>query len=175
MRCTRGPSEGAIGWHCDGGYASSTVQLTLNDDTEYKGGRLCFFTPWRGVEVLERKAGSLTTHSTKVLHAVTRLTSGTRYSLFVVDVNNGLGETGVLDVDLDDMRTFIAAAPAVKQPTIEPCVICCDRVADTVLIPCGHLSACFQCIAPSADDDDAECPMCNTIIEKVQKINFKTT
>ena len=37
MRCTRGPSAGAIGWHFDGGYASQTVQLALNDDTEYEG------------------------------------------------------------------------------------------------------------------------------------------
>jgi hypothetical protein len=37
MRCTRGPSGGAIGWHFDGGYASHTVQLALNDDSEYEG------------------------------------------------------------------------------------------------------------------------------------------
>ena len=39
MRCTRGPSEGAIGWHYDNRHYAgpSTVQLALNDDTEYEG------------------------------------------------------------------------------------------------------------------------------------------
>jgi ubiquitin len=37
MRCTRGPTEGAIGWHFDGVYAQQTVQLALNDDNEYEG------------------------------------------------------------------------------------------------------------------------------------------
>eukprot|EP00971_Amphidinium_carterae_P025792 508927-Amphidinium_carterae.1 len=39
LRCTRGPVDGAIGWHFDGGYATQTVQIALNDHTEYKGGR----------------------------------------------------------------------------------------------------------------------------------------
>lgn len=92
LRCTRGPVSGAIDWHFDGGYASDTVQLTLNDDSEYEGGRLCFFTQARGVEVLNRRAGDLTKHDRNVLHAVTRLTAGTRYSLLVVDRYNGLGD-----------------------------------------------------------------------------------
>jgi large subunit ribosomal protein L40e len=39
MRCTRGPSAGAIGWHFDGTYATMapTVQLALNNDSEYAG------------------------------------------------------------------------------------------------------------------------------------------
>lgn len=33
---------GCIGFHCDGSYATNTVQVTLNDD--YTGGELMFFT-----------------------------------------------------------------------------------------------------------------------------------
>jgi ubiquitin len=39
FRCTRGPSRGAIGWHFDGGYSTATVQLALNDVSEYEGGQ----------------------------------------------------------------------------------------------------------------------------------------
>jgi hypothetical protein len=48
LRCTRGPTPGAIGWHFDGDYATHTVQLALNDDSEYEGetplhsSSLCF-------------------------------------------------------------------------------------------------------------------------------------
>ena len=39
MRRTEGPLDGCIGFHVDGGYASRTAQLTLNDDSLYNGGR----------------------------------------------------------------------------------------------------------------------------------------
>lgn len=57
LRYTRGPSHGAIGWHFDRGHASATVQLSLNDDSEYKWGRLCFSTPEKGVVIPKRYAG----------------------------------------------------------------------------------------------------------------------
>lgn len=98
MRCTRGPVEGAIGWHFDGPYATVTVQIALNDDSEYEGGRLCFYTKSKGVQVMQRNAGFTTIHKQNILHAVTRLTAGTRYSLFVVDDANGLGDTDVFNV-----------------------------------------------------------------------------
>lgn len=39
LRCTKGPSTGAIAWHFDNFYGcgSNTVQVALNDDTEYEG------------------------------------------------------------------------------------------------------------------------------------------
>jgi hypothetical protein len=101
MRCTREKTPGAIAWHFDGNYACQTVQLALNDDTEYEGGRLCFFTKAKGVEVLQRNAGDITKHCSKVLHGVTPLTKGTRYSLFVVDKTNGLGDKCVIDPDVE--------------------------------------------------------------------------
>jgi large subunit ribosomal protein L40e len=76
MRCTMGPVGGAIGWHFDGTYATETVQIALNDCSEYEGGRLCYFTSEDGVEVLERQAGDITKHGPETLHAVTKLVSG---------------------------------------------------------------------------------------------------
>jgi ubiquitin len=112
FRCTRGPVPGAIGWHYDGNYASNTAQLVLNNPTEYTGGRLCYFTKEKGVEVLDRQAGDITKHGTKTLHAVTQLTAGTRYSLFVVDKENGLGETSVIEPDVALVEQILASIVA---------------------------------------------------------------
>ena len=74
---------------------SSTVQITLNSDSEYVGGRLCFYAPDKGITIPDRRrAGTMTIHDDFQMHAVTRLVSGTRYSLFVVDRGNGLGDKG---------------------------------------------------------------------------------
>lgn len=99
LRRTKGPVPGAIGWHFDGNYATQTVQIALNDDTEYKGGRLCYFTEERGVEVLSRQTGDITKHGVHSMHGVTRVEEGTRYSLFVVDEMNGLGDELVIIPD----------------------------------------------------------------------------
>ncbi len=110
LRCTRGPAPGAIAWHFDGGYATDTVQVALNDDTEYEGGRLCYFTEESGVQVLQRSAGDITKHGRESMHAVTRLTSGSRYSLFVVDQENGLGEVQVVEPSLELTVHILAIA-----------------------------------------------------------------
>ncbi len=108
LRCTKGPSPGAIGWHFDGVYASNTVQLALNDASAYEGGRLCYFTETKGVEVLERKEGDISRHNACSLHAVTKLTSGTRYSLFVVDESNGLGDGDVIKPSVELTKRIVS-------------------------------------------------------------------
>lgn len=114
LRRTEGSVElGCIDFHCDGGYATNTIQIALNDDTEYDGGKLCFVTPRPRpratatgsprlkleLTVPKRYAGTMTGHKRDVLHAVTKLHRGVRYSLFVVDRRNGLGENDVKCVD----------------------------------------------------------------------------
>ena len=95
LRRTSGPSPGCIAFHVDGGYASKTVQIALNDDKDYDGGNLCFVTGAGQLSVPKRKPGTMTAHDASILHGVTKLHSGTRYSLFVVDRDNGLGEKDV--------------------------------------------------------------------------------
>mmetsp|Transcript_5067 Transcript_5067/g.7503 ORF Transcript_5067/g.7503 Transcript_5067/m.7503 type:complete len:410 (-) Transcript_5067:41-1270(-) len=118
LRYTKGPSKGAIGWHFDGFYASQTVQLALNADTEYKGGRLCFFSPVRGLEIPQRQAGDITMHDRRVLHAVTQLSEGSRYSLFVVDGSNGLGETGVIESSAELVVAYLETLKTSKRPHV---------------------------------------------------------
>ena len=99
LRRTQGPLDGCIAFHPDGTYASSTLQITINGDDEYKGGRLCFYSPDVGLQIPPRPSGTVTMHPRQQLHGVTRLVSGKRYSLFIVDRENGLGDKGVFSVD----------------------------------------------------------------------------
>lgn len=104
------PTDGIIGWHTDGGYATQTVQYTLNEN--YVGGNLCFYTK-NGPFHQKRREGTLTVHNREILHAVTKLHSGTRYALFVVDYTNGLGEKDVYTFNAEDIRNLMT--PVVKQ------------------------------------------------------------
>jgi hypothetical protein len=108
LRMTRGPTNACIKFHCDGVYATSTSQIALNSPTEYEGGKLCFFVNDR-FEFLSRPIGSLVQHPPKVLHAVTKLISGTRKSLFVVDKTNGLGYKGVVTVTQNQVDAFLTS------------------------------------------------------------------
>ena len=130
LRRTEGPVAGCIGFHCDGGYATKTVQLALNGDHKYEGGRLCFITKAQSdsagarataatgaaagagctLSIPCRPAGTLTSHGRTVLHGVSRLSRGVRYGLFVVDQSNGLGEReSVFHLDANDVRRITSA------------------------------------------------------------------
>ena len=130
FRRTEGPSEGCIGFHVDGGYATCTVQIALNDDSEYDGGKLCFVTQsvttsksvstWHTeLHVPKRFAGTMTVHPASTLHAVTKLHKGVRYSLFVVDYNNGLGESGVKCVAADTIKSILEQSSNTKRKRCE--------------------------------------------------------
>ena len=110
LRRTSGPSPGCIAFHVDGGYASKTVQIALNDDKDYDGGKLCFVTGAGQLSVPKRKPGTMTAHDKNILHGVTKLHSGIRYSLFVVDRSNGLGEKDVHVFSAADVLECAGAA-----------------------------------------------------------------
>ena len=69
-----------VAFHTD--FSRRTMQISLNDETKYKGGLLLFATS-NGFIVPSRIAGSYTIHNYKSVHGVTALTSGIRYSLFL--------------------------------------------------------------------------------------------
>jgi len=108
LRMTKA-SNNCISFHCDGGYATSTSQIPLNEPSEYKGGKLCFFVSDQ-LHFVPRTPGSLVQHPPKVLHGVTRVTEGTRKSFFIVDSNNGLGDNGVVQLQADTIISFLASA-----------------------------------------------------------------
>lgn len=71
-----------IDFHTD--YSLKTLQLSLNDDSEYVGGRLLYVTNGK-VESPVRKRGTVTVHNNKIVHGVTRLVSGIRFGLFFLN------------------------------------------------------------------------------------------
>ena len=167
LRMTRGPTNACINFHCDGGYATSTSQIALNDPSEYAGGRLVYFVN-DVLHVLERPVGSLVQHPPNVLHGVTCLTSGTRKSLFVVDKSNGLGEKGVIQVSSAHVDGFVASRRRSNDNAVSVCVVCCERQSSHVLIPCGHLCLCGSC----AESVTTDCPICRSPIQSRQRVFF---
>lgn len=111
------------------------------------GGRLCYFTLRNGVEVLQRQSGDFTKHSCDVLHAVTCLISGTRYSLFVVDRANGLGETGIIEADVELVKSILAIVEheeAITSFTASPIVIPYSAITTGELIGSGNSKSSIQ-------------------------------
>ena len=108
------------------------------------------------LHVLERPAGSVCRHPRAVLHGVSALTAGTRKSLFVVDRANGLGELGVVDVTSAHVEGF-----KLRERLVKMCSMCSDHV----LLPCGHVCVCYECVG-----DVRECPRCKRRVEDKRKI-----
>jgi Ubiquitin family len=107
LRMTHGPTKSCINFHCDGSYATSTLQIPLNATSEYDGGKLIFYSN-NQLHTMPRTPRSLVQHQPNVLHGVTSVTRGTRKSLFVVDKQDDLGETGVVMLSSDDLKLFLA-------------------------------------------------------------------
>mmetsp|Transcript_8001 Transcript_8001/g.17090 ORF Transcript_8001/g.17090 Transcript_8001/m.17090 type:complete len:336 (+) Transcript_8001:334-1341(+) len=109
LRITRGPTSACVAFHCDGEFASSTSEIPLNDQSEYKGGNTCFYVNGM-LHIVPRVSGSLCQHPPKVLRGVTRLTDGTSKCLFIVDNANVNGDPNVLEVTSDHIVNFLATA-----------------------------------------------------------------
>ena len=69
----------AINFHTD--YARRTMQVILSDESDYSGCDLVYVTG-KGFQQPRRRAGTATIHDNTILHGVTEMESGVRYSLF---------------------------------------------------------------------------------------------
>ena len=113
FRVTTGPTAGCIPPHVDGGYATYTMQVALNDPAEYEGGDLMFYrsNTHNGdppvLKCLRRLPLTGVQHPAKVLHAVSQLKSGIRKSMFILDGANGMGETDVHEITAAQIRFFL--------------------------------------------------------------------
>ena len=166
LRMTKGPSNACINFHCDGNYATGTVQVALNGPEDYKGGRLCFYVNGC-LHILQRPAGSVTQHPRSVLHGVSTLLEGTRKSLFVVDPTNALGGQDVVLVKDQHVEDFLASGTRkVEMPSLQMCCVCLQEPSSHVLLPCGHVSLCDRC-APNIHDS---CPTCKSPVQSKHKI-----
>ena len=71
-----------VAFHTD--YSRRTMQVALNGEGEYDGGRLTFAHV--AFEQPPRPAGSATIHTDATVHGVTALRAGTRYGLFLCQI-----------------------------------------------------------------------------------------
>jgi len=69
-----------IKFHLD--YALKTMQIALNKSVAYQGGRLVFVSQEKGFWIPKREVGSGTIHNKNIVHGVTPIEAGVRYSLF---------------------------------------------------------------------------------------------
>jgi predicted 2-oxoglutarate/Fe(II)-dependent dioxygenase YbiX len=76
-----------INFHRDN--ALHTVQVALNGDDQYKGGRLVYATT-SGMFTPPRPTGTVTVHNNGIVHGVTKLEEGVRYGLFFLTHRPGL-------------------------------------------------------------------------------------
>ena len=82
LRRTQAASGQYIAFHLD--HSLRTMQVPLNDPSEYDGGRLVFAMGDGSLVVPEREVGSATVHDNGVVHGVTEITRGVRYGLFML-------------------------------------------------------------------------------------------
>tara|TARA_B110000285_G_scaffold230409_1_gene296971 strand:+ start:260 stop:1078 length:819 start_codon:yes stop_codon:yes gene_type:complete len=70
-----------IDFHKD--YSTKTLKIPLNKESDYKGGDLIYLTNGK-INKPEQKIGSMTIHTNDIVHGVSPIVSGIRYSLFVL-------------------------------------------------------------------------------------------
>jgi hypothetical protein len=78
-----------INFHTD--VSLRTMQIALNGDDDYKGGKLVFASKGK-LHVPERKAGTVSIHENDIVHGVSMLHSGVRYGLFFLQKRQGLSD-----------------------------------------------------------------------------------
>ena len=82
LRRTEARNGGAcINFHTD--VALKTLQVPLNDESEYEGGRLVYCSA-EGMVWPSRRAGSATVHNNTIPHGVSAHKVGVRYGLFLL-------------------------------------------------------------------------------------------
>ena len=82
LRRTEASPGKCIDFHTD--FAQRTMQLPLNDESEYEGGQLVYLGADGKVHIPNRAPGGATIHDDTVVHGVTEVSRGTRYALFLL-------------------------------------------------------------------------------------------
>lgn len=65
-----------------------------------------------------------------------------------------------------------AAAGGAAAAAVRECLICYDRPPDTILLPCGHLSFCSQCVDTAVAAVRGVCPLCKRAVTSTNKVFF---
>ena len=119
---------GFVAFHADT-HSRRTMQVALNGDDEYAGGRLVFATG-DGFVAPRRPAGTATVHTNRTVHGVTALASGVRYGLFLCTTSTApTPSPGAAAVDFG----YLEAAVAQQFVFFDAAVQFLDAASDTEL------------------------------------------
>eukprot|EP00957_Ditylum_brightwellii_P160668 12231886-Ditylum_brightwellii.AAC.1 len=88
------------------------MQVALNEEDEYGGGLVVFCTADDGFVIAPRPAGSYSIHTHHIVHGVSALTRGVRYSLFLCNTSTSEGFGGEADVtgSIENLTLFLLEA-----------------------------------------------------------------
>ncbi|XP_011178209.2 E3 ubiquitin-protein ligase mind-bomb isoform X1 [Zeugodacus cucurbitae] len=92
--------------------------------------------------------------------------SGVGMNSVAADVRNSNTSGGLNSLANDLSQSLHAASDAVKQSTLEECLVCSDAKRDTVFKPCGHVCCCDTC-APRVK----KCLICRETVTSREKID----
>lgn len=91
-------------------------------------------------------------------------------------------ETTAGDVSVAEKNTQSAQLSVSANVSERECVICCDAVADHVMVPCGHGGFCGRCAKdmctgtapPYTEEVGHVCPVCRAPVDYVAKVALDT-
>lgn len=147
-----GQQHRSVHFHTD--FSKRTMQIALNADTEYGGGRLIFATA-DGFVCPERPAGAATIHCGSVVHGVTQLESGVRYGLFFCNTPSTppfpaaiAPSTAAADADIGDdsgveSLDFLTAPVMAQLEFLKVALGFLERATDAALEVCAQQYACL--------------------------------
>ena len=76
--------KSCIPFHLD--HSQKTLQVPLNSENEYEGGRVIYLFK-DTFEIPKRTPGTCCIHTDNIIHGVTPITKGIRYSLFLLSLD----------------------------------------------------------------------------------------
>ena len=134
------------------------MQVALNDEAEYAGGRLVFATS-SGFEMPRRPAGTACTHTFEVVHGVTAMESGTRYSLFLCNTK-GTDAPKVASLEEAQKLHYLVEPTLAQFQYFETAILLLRGTSDKQLAAAVGEYACFLKAHLRRNAAQEACPEC---------------
>ena len=134
------------------------MHVALNDEAEYAGGRLVFATS-SGFEMPRRPAGTACTHTFEVVHGVTAMESGTRYSLFLCNTK-GTDAPKVASLEEAQKLHYLVEPTLAQFQYFETAILLLRGTSDKQLAAAVGEYACFLKAHLRRNAAQEACPEC---------------
>lgn len=179
LRRLRGPTPGCVSFHQDGPGTTGSVQLNLNSDTAYEGGKVHFLTH-EGIVTPSRPSGTLINYHGGVWYGISKLWEGTQYTLVVIGKNTEVGQNDVVHISdkneivqwENTLEWSLSEGESDEADTEESidggdglCVICMEEEKVMIAVPCGHVQYCISCYNQLGENNQS----CSVCLKKCEK------